>query len=176
MAYIEVKQISTLCKTRRHVTIPYQNQHACVPELGCMRVVIDLRPPSLNALQPLLPGLTQISRQISPARFLPLLFKIRGRIFICQNIFLTSPFEFFFSEFSTTWQHGLLPALRSQRCPHCTVAGSGTNISPPSNTTRKQARQKGKSGIFASLRPVETFMRACTRPTEAACCRNERFL
>ena len=29
---------------------------------------------------------------------------------------------------------------------------------------------------FASLRPAETFMRACMRPTEAACCRNERFI
>ena len=27
---------------------------------------------------------------------------------------------------------------------------------------------------FASLRPVETFMRACTRPTEAACLRVQK--
>ena len=167
MAYIEVKQITTLCKTRRHVTIPYQNQHTCVPELGCMRVVIDLRPPSLYVLQPLLPGLTQISRQISPARFLPLLFKIRGRIFICQNIFLTSPFEFFSPEFSTTWQHGLLPALRYQCCPHCTVAGSGTNISPPSNTTRKQARQKGKSSIYVTQ--TSGNVHVCVYQTHGSC-------
>ena len=35
---------------------------------------------------------------------------------------------------------------------------------------------RGESIVFASLRPAETFMRAYTRPTEAVCCRNERFL
>ena len=37
-------------------------------------------------------------------------------------------------------------------------------------------RARGESVVFASLRPAETFMRAYTRPTEAVCCRNERFL
>ena len=35
---------------------------------------------------------------------------------------------------------------------------------------------RGESVVFESLRPAETFMRAYTRPTEAVCCRNERFL
>ena len=37
-------------------------------------------------------------------------------------------------------------------------------------------RARGESVVFASLRPAETFMRAYTRPTEAVCCRNQRFL
>ena len=43
-----------------------------------------------------------------------------------------------------------------------------TNI-PPAFTTRKQVHQKGKSIVYASLRPGETFIRVCLRPTKAAC-------
>ena len=46
------------------------------------------------------------------------------------------------------------------------MAGAGTNIQP-AITTRKHLRE-GTEVACASLRPVETFMRACRRPTEAA--------
>ena len=55
-----------------------------------------------------------------------------------------------------------------QRHPKCLVAEAGTNILL-AFTTRKHARQKVKSStVHASLRPAETFMCACRRPTEAA--------
>ena len=43
-------------------------------------------------------------------------------------------------------------------------------------TQHGNRRTKGERVALASLRPAETFMRACTRPTEAACCRIQRFL
>ena len=43
-------------------------------------------------------------------------------------------------------------------------------------TQHGNRRARGERVVFASLRPAETFMRACTRPTEAACCRIQRFL
>ena len=85
--------------------------------------------------------------------------------------------SFFSSEYSATWHHGLLSALQSQRCPWCTVAGSGTNIPPPSNTTQKQARQKGKSS--GCVTQTSENVHACvysTRPAEAECCCIQRFL
>ena len=44
-------------------------------------------------------------------------------------------------------------------------------------STRKQARQRGKSSVCVTYcRPAEMFMPACTRPMEAACCCIQRFL
>ena len=43
-------------------------------------------------------------------------------------------------------------------------------------TQHGNRRARGERVAFASLRPAETFMPACMRPTEAACCRIQRFL
>ena len=47
------------------------------------------------------------------------------------------------------------------------MAGSGTNI-PTAFTTWKQAHQRERVA-YRSLRPADTFMCACLRPTETAC-------
>ena len=57
--------------------------------------------------------------------------------------------------------------LRLERCPQCPVARAGTNIRP-AITTRKHCAREGTEVACASVRPAETFMRACCRPTEAA--------
>ena len=43
-------------------------------------------------------------------------------------------------------------------------------------TQHRKRRASRERVAFASLRPAETFMRACTKPTEAACCRMQRLL
>ena len=58
--------------------------------------------------------------------------------------------------------------IRSQHCPQCSVAGCRTNI-PPANTTRRQAREKGKSS--------ECVMFPCPKMcklSSADCCRHSK--
>ena len=43
-------------------------------------------------------------------------------------------------------------------------------------TQHGNRRARGERVADASFRPAETFMCACTRPTEAECCRIQRFL
>ena len=47
----------------------------------------------------------------------------------------------------------------------CIVSRSGPNIA----LEHGNRRERKERVLFASLRPTETFMRACSRPTEAAC-------
>ena len=98
-----------------------------------------------------------------------------GRIYICKTYFLHHLLSFFLQSFPPPGNKDCcLPCDRSTA--HI-VQGQDLELILLLRLIQHGNRRARKERVeFASLRPAETFMGACMRPTEAACCRNERFI
>ena len=98
----------------------------------------------------------------------------KGPYLCLQNIFLTSPLSFFLQSFPPPGNMDCcLPCNRS--AAHIVQLQDLELILLLRLIQHGSRRARKEREEFASLRPAETFMRACMRPTEAACCRTIRI-